>query len=73
MKEFVGSAPAHGFFFIPQVFNGVFQAFLPLPLLGVLIGSRLLLCCSGLSFRRIGLFIRGIFHRLSTSVRGQDL
>ena len=34
MEEFVGSAYTHRVRFMPQVFNGIFQALLPLPLLG---------------------------------------
>ena len=51
MEEFVGTTQAHGFRLIPQVPDGVFQAFLPLSLLGVEVGSRLLLRCN---FHRFG-------------------
>ena len=51
MEKFVGSSQTHRAFAVPQVFNGVFHALLPLPLLGLRhsIGLRLggILQCLG--------------------------
>ena len=49
VEEFVGTAQAHGVRLMPQVLNGIFQAFLPLPLLGVPVGFCLLLHAYGTS------------------------
>ena len=66
MEEFVGAAQTHGVGLMPQVFNSVFQSFLSLPTLDVLI-SRCLL------FRGLGLRVRGFFHRLGTFMGSQGL
>ena len=66
MKEFVSPTQAHGVRFVPEVLDSVFQAFLALTLLGVLVGLRLLL-------RSVGLRYCGIFHCFSASVRCQGL
>lgn len=66
MEEFVGTAQTHGVGLMSQVFNGVFQAFLPLPLFGILIGFCLL-------FSGFGLRVRGFFHCLGTCMRSQGL
>ena len=66
MEEFVSAAQTHGVGLMPQMFNGIFQTFLSLPTLDVLI-SRCLL------FRGLGLRVRGVFHRLGTYMRSQGL
>lgn len=66
MEEFVSAAQTHGVGLMPQVFNGIFQTFLSLPTLDVLI-SRCLL------FRGLGLRVRRVFHRLGTCMRSQGL
>ena len=49
-----------------QVFNGIFQTFLSLPTLDILISRCLLL-------RGFSLCFRGVFHRLGTCMRSQGL
>ena len=66
MKKLVGTTQTHGVGLMPQVFNGVFQAFLPLPLFGILIGFCLL-------FGSFGLRVRGFFHCLGACMRSQGL
>ena len=45
MEEFVGTAQADRVRSVPQVFDGIFQTFLPLPSLGVLVGFGLRVRC----------------------------
>ena len=58
---------------MPQVFNGIFHALLPLPLLGVLVGFCLFLCGLSLCICGIGLCFRGILQCLGTLVGHQGL
>ncbi len=59
MEQFVGTTQTHRDRFMPQMFNGVFQSFLPMSLF----------CC----FCGLGLCVCGTFHRFRTLMRCQGL
>ena len=73
MKEFVGTAQTHGVRWVAQVLDGVLQALLSLPLLGVLVGLGLLFRGLGLRLRCISLRFRGILHGLGAPVGSHSL
>ena len=73
MEKFVGSTHPHRVGFMPQVFNGVFQALLPLALFGVSVGFCLFFGCSGLCFCSVGLCLCGVLHRLGAPVGNHGL
>ena len=74
LEEFVGpSQTHHGSRCIPQVLNGVFQAFLPLSPLSVQVGICLFLCGLGLCLCSTALCFCSDFHCPRSSVRCQSL
>ena len=66
MEKFVGATKTHRGRRASKVLDSIFQPFLPQPLLGGLVGFRLLL-------RSFGLRVGGVFHRLGALVRSESL